>query len=303
MTRDMGQMFTLKNLWVLANLVCTVVLAIQLANVLEGFIKPTITRTWEEEVLLDDIEFPLVIKVCVIPGFNQTALYEEGYEDTVNYFNGNSRFDEDPLGWGGHNENSETFGNVEETLAKVSDNNFENVLDNVHVWTKDEEVVHIWNTSNSEHLKASRVNYPNNCRSLALNSVPDLEGKRIQQLYFVIADLGNYAVEIQLNGFTLESRRNIREHSRQSIGDAIRLERENVSRAYTVDITQRVFVEEDPTTTCRNYPNLEHLSYEECDSQFVRNLLPGLTPVWMTENFTEVSTKVFDQDGTFGELL
>ena len=68
-----------------------------------------------------------------------------------------------------------------------------------------------------------------------------------------------------------------------------------------VDITQREFVEEDPANTCRNYPNLEYTSYEECDSQFVKNLLPGLTPVWMTENFTEVSTKVLDEN--YGELL
>ena len=249
---------------------------------------------------LEDIEFPLTIKVCAIPGFNQTALYEEGYEDTYNYFLGNSRWEKDPLGWGGHNEDSETFGNVEETLAKVSDNNFESIFDDVYVWTKDEEDIHIWNTSNSEHLKASRVNYPNNCRSLALNRIPDLEGKRIQQLYFVIGNLGNYAIEVQFNGVTLDPRRNIKEHSRQSIGDAIRLDRENVSRAYMVDITQRVFVEEDPTTTCRNYPNQDYLSYEECDTQFVRNLLPGLTPIWMTEDFAKVSTKVLDDN--FGEL-
>ena len=139
---------------------------------------------------------------------------------------------------------------LQETLAEVSDRNVDSVVSNVYVWTKDEETIDI----PFEHLKAKRVNYPNNCRSLALNSIPDLEGKRIQQLYFVIGNLGNYAIEVQLNGVTLDCRRNIREHSRQSNGDAIRLDRENVSRAYMVDITQRVFVEEDPTTTCRNYP-------------------------------------------------
>ena len=46
---------------------------IQLVNVLESYIQPTITRTWEEEVPLEDIEFPLVIKICIVPGFNQTA--------------------------------------------------------------------------------------------------------------------------------------------------------------------------------------------------------------------------------------
>ena len=71
-----GRMPSIKTVWVFANLVCTVVLAIQLVNVLESYIQPTITRTWEEEVPLEDIEFPLVIKICTVPGFNQTALHE-----------------------------------------------------------------------------------------------------------------------------------------------------------------------------------------------------------------------------------
>ena len=115
---------------------------------------------------------------------------------------------------------------------------------------KDEETIDI----PCEHLKATRVNYPNNCRSLALKSIPALEGKHIQQLFLQIGSLENHAVEIQLGGVTLDCRRNIREHSLQSNGDAIRLDRENVSRAYMVNISQRVFVEKDPANGCRDYP-------------------------------------------------
>ena len=143
------------------------------------------------------------------------------------------------------------------------------------------------------------MNYPNNCRSLALKSIPALEGKRIQQLFLQIGSLESHAVEIQLGGVTLECRRNIRGHSLQSTGDAIRLDRENVSRAYMVDISQRVFVEKDPANGCRDYPNQEHLSYEECDDQFLRSLVPSLTPVWMTEDFDKVSTQVFDENRDF----
>ena len=79
---NLGKMFTTKSLWVLANLVCTALLALQLGHVLEGYVNPTITRTWEEEVDLEDIDFPVTIKICVIPGFNQTALHEVGYGGT-----------------------------------------------------------------------------------------------------------------------------------------------------------------------------------------------------------------------------
>ena len=172
---------------------------------------------------------------------------------------------------------------MKETYAEVSDSNFDSVVSNVYVWTKDEETIDI----PFEHLKATRVNYPNNCRSLALKSIPALEGKRIQQLFLQIGSLENHAVEIQLGGVTLDCRRNIREHSLQSNGDAIRLDRENVSKAYMVDISQRVFVEKDPANGCRDQ---EHLSYEECDDQFLRSLVPCLTPVWMTEDFDKLES-------------
>ena len=56
-------MFTSNRFWILANIACTIALVIQLAHVLDGFVKPTITRTWEEEVSLEDIKFPLTISV------------------------------------------------------------------------------------------------------------------------------------------------------------------------------------------------------------------------------------------------
>ena len=78
---------------------------------------------------------------------------------------------------------------------------------------------------------------------------------------------------------------------------------DNIALHLIKSFSGRVFEEQDPANGCRNYPNLEYLSYEECDDQFLRKLLPGLTPVWMTEDFDQVSTQVFDENGTFGELL
>ena len=71
-----------------------------------------------------------------------------------------------------------------------------------------------------------------------------------------------------------------------------------------VNIAQRVFVKEDPTASCRNYPNEDFLSYQHCDDQFVRSSLNGLTPVWLTEDFAEVSTQLLVDSLTFwGELF
>ena len=129
MAIDLERILTTKSLWVLANLVFTALLALQLGHVLEGYVNPTITRTWEEEVDLEDIDFPVTINICVIPGFNQTALHEVGYEDTWRYFLGQSKFDHSVYGWAGHSEDSGTIGTVSEILARVSDYKIENIFD------------------------------------------------------------------------------------------------------------------------------------------------------------------------------
>ena len=45
MSRLLEMLTSVKWLWVLVNLFCTTVLVIQLANILEGYIKPSLTRT------------------------------------------------------------------------------------------------------------------------------------------------------------------------------------------------------------------------------------------------------------------
>ena len=48
------------------------------------------------------------------------------------------------------------------------------------------------------------------------------------------------------------------------------LREENVSKAFMVEIAQREFVEEDPLNDCRDYPNADYISYDECDNKFMR---------------------------------
>ena len=235
-------------LWILVKLACTALLTVQLAFVLGGFIKPAITRTWEEEVPLQDIDFPLVLKICVSPGFNQTALHDVGYEDTWHYFVGQSKFNSSVLGWGGHTEDSGTCGTVEEVLAKISGYKIDNIINNgVLVITSDGIPIII----PLEHLNASRVSYPDNCFSLSLSKVPELDNRHITRLHLDFNHLGNRSIKVHLNGETLDTVRNIEEHQFQSLGDSIHSSKEGVYKAYRVEISQRVFVEEDPTNNCQ----------------------------------------------------
>ena len=145
------------------------------------------------------------------------------------------------------------------------------------------------------------VNFPNNCRSLDLSKVSELNGRRCNQLYVHIRQLGDYTIGVHFKGKSLDTGRNIREHNLRSTGDDIIVKEENVARSYTVEITQRQFIEEDPFNECRDYPNPEYASYDECDNQFMREAVPGLTPVWITENPAEATIQKDDKNGTYGK--
>ena len=75
------------------------------------------------------------------------------------------------------------------------------------------------------------------------------------------------------------------------------------AKSYQIEISQREHVEADPTYECRNYPNRDFVSYGQCDHQFMKKKLDGLTPIWMTENYSEVSTQVTDENGTYSKFF
>ena len=64
---------------------------------------------------------------------------------------------------------------------------------------------------------------------------------------------------------------------------------------YIMRIKKNIFVEEDPSKNCRNYPNSDFASYKECDYEYMREKVkedfPGLslTPPWLTEDLDNVT--------------
>ena len=64
-------------------------------------------------------------------------------------------------------------------------------------------------------------------------------------------------------------------------------------KQFVVDISESVYVEEDPSKRCRVYPNKEHRSYRECDDQFMKDLVstfdPPITPIWLTDDLNQVT--------------
>ena len=66
---------------------------------------------------------------------------------------------------------------------------------------------------------------------------------------------------------------------------------------YVVELKENVFIEEDPTKTCRIYPNPAFASYIDCDDQFMKDYVstfdpPNMVPIWLTDDMDKVSTHV-----------
>ena len=104
----------------------------------------------------------------------------------------------------------------------------------------------------------------------------------------------NVTVEVKLQGRNLAARRDIQDHIFYHTGDVMKLNKIGV-RAFRVKIKKRVFIEGEPGTSCRNYPNSDFESYRECDHKYmtdrVDKIAPGLMPVWMTDDLSKVTTK------------
>jgi hypothetical protein len=66
---------------------------------------------------------------------------------------------------------------------------------------------------------------------------------------------------------------------------------------YVVKIKKNVFVKEDPTKNCENYPNSKYASYRDCDHQWMKKLVdnetPGLVPIWLADNFEMVTKQYY----------
>ena len=88
------------------------------------------------------------------------------------------------------------------------------------------------------------------------------------------ANLTFQEIEIKLNDISLYSGRHILAHSMNHKGDRmfIKSSGQDLMRTYFVDISQEVYVEEDSTKNCVNYPTNKFDSYHNCDSQTGQNL-------------------------------
>jgi hypothetical protein len=106
-------------------------------------------------------------------------------------------------------------------------------------------------------------------------------------------------LEVLLEYRGLATERRIAAHglftSGSAIGKAPRVSQERGEgwSTFVVQIDENVFVENDPSKNCQNYPNNQFETYKQCDEDFIAKTLrtnfgPKFLPIWAT-NLTDVS--------------
>ena len=285
----MVQLCHTPNGWFLVNTICILAVVTQLAFNFRDFLFPRLTNSRLETRSLQGEDFPLIFKICVQPAFNKTALVETGYGHLFRYFQGGSKFNKSIFGWAGHTNDSGVYGTVEEVYRKVLRYNPEDVIVKMYLDFESGGRLHL----NHSHVYLERVNYPLNCLSLNLTKFPEVKNNQIQSLNIRFNGRKNISsIQINAQGRHFLSHRDLFHNSFLSTGDPLVAD-PGYMKKYGIEISENVYVEEDTSKHCREYPNEEYESFADCDNEYVRNVCKkhNINPIWLTNDFEKVTVQ------------
>ena len=286
---------------------CCSIFTAQLVAYIMDVLNSTELYTEMRKVHLSDQPLPLTISICLKPGLNQTQLRSAGYSDEMFYTFGKSRYNTTHFGWGGHTEDGKfMYENISVLRAKLP------------IWKDLSDVVSYFvvrkNTSYEKITDKMEINsmvasarqfYAKYCFTLKPKAVLKADPLNI----FLQPNLPFYEIEVKLSDINLYSGRQIVAHAMNHQGDRIATTNLQTQRIklYYVELSQEVYVEEDPTKNCTNYPNSEHETYNDCDrhaalSELSKEISPSFFPLWASDsyNFSRVTTEPVFIDGQNG---
>ena len=296
-----------KWIWTFVNLFCASLFLVQLFYLLPNYFSPTMTIREVGNVELKNMDFPLDIKICVNPLLNSTVLQQFGYPNIASYqmgVNSNTNL----TGWGGYNNQSGAMTTAEELLRKARMDLTTNIFKSIFIRTNGRKGVE----EITDQVTLDRINWLEGCHVINFTKIG--ERKLDGMLEFIVFFNGNEPIlnklELKFRGRSLAARRELMEHSFYHSGPDMKLGMDKFS-LYMVRIKKNVFIEEDPSKNCRNYPNPDFASYCDCDQKYMREKVDeafqgfNLIPPWLTEDLDNVTTNPVanpNSESTLGEL-
>ena len=181
----------------------------------------------------------------------------------------------------------------------------------MYILTQENDVVII----SIHSLQIKRPNYPFNCFTLDISQNQEIKMKGINfiRFYFKHVERGT-SVSIEVEDKRLSCSRLINQNKAYFSGSLIKQDLCNKihqnkdwlkithsgrrkSSEFLITKKENIFVEEDTSKNCINYPNDKYESYNDCDEDFLRSaLIPELVPIWLTNNTKNVTTYLYRKD-------
>ena len=93
---------TMRPLIFLSTILFVTIFVMQFYNIVDNYYNPSTTRTSKYHEDLNDMEFPILLKVCIQPGYNWGRLREYGYESDFHFFLGLNQNNKSTIGYFGH---------------------------------------------------------------------------------------------------------------------------------------------------------------------------------------------------------
>ena len=249
------------------------------------------------------IEFPLLTRICLSPGFDMEALLKAGYNSTNSYFSGKSRFNHSVIGWAGHKVDGGILSNAIQTYDYVKQNiTLQNTLHSIHVKTLLGGRIFL---NTEDVIQEETINYPDNCQTLDVTRHDVIKQEGVKDIQFRFQPFSeNISVSVNLLGKSSACSRTLAELAFSQSGERIVFEN-YAEKRFEIKLHGNEVVEGIPGDDCRNYPNEHFDSYKECDDDYLRKELnriaPEALPIWLTENLSLATPQkiLTNSDGRF----
>ena len=166
-------------------------------------------------------------------------------------------------------------------------------------------------------VKTSWINFPNNCAPLSLPTSNLTHGVGDVWMEFNVIDNLNYTATIVLQDRMFSTDRSLKRSKFYYHGPRVSVDVHvgksgGIVKKFMVALNQRVYLEEDASKNCRDYPNDKFESYNDCDKAFTSKFLFNhfghkFVPIWSATDLKEVTvlhnnSRVIEED-VLGQMM
>ena len=286
-----------KYLWNFLKFACSIAFIIQISASVKSQISPENTVTKTVKTNLENVDFPVAFKVCMKPSFSDEQMKKVGYEDPYSYFAGRSKYEYrlDGMGrhgWAGHTAEGGVFSNASDVQKRIF-MDYHSTIDGTILETN-----HVFlNNISTSNYQLQKPNYPNNCLTLDIGKYLT-SGERVK-IVSIRFDASQFATDIDviiedrlilLDRTTMFSTRN----------QPIKYDNlsKNLTKSYIVTLKQNIYQDKE-NTFCVNYPTKNYKSLNDCDNQYLGELLQkvDLYPAWAFPKDLSKATHITNSSG------